>query len=181
MSGSGMQKLNRPDAMVEAGYLYFTYCGGSGAGFCLTPLGVTGIAIPIRMPKAITKHKRLILENREFYGVRIYTNAGSNGLCPNSIGTEVPFYLALSGDGLLTPAEIIKQGVLLSGPAPYEIEFLENKIPQPGDSNYNNFIYLQLFWGDAGYLNDLGQPTDTSHKPDQSSFKIVKHDYEINL
>lgn len=181
MSGSGMQKLNRPDAMVEAGFMYFTYCGGSGAGMCLTPLGITGIALPYRVSKAITRNKRIIFENREFYGVRIYTNAGSNGLCPNSIGSEVPFYAALSADGLMTPEQIMAQGVQLSGPTPYEIEFKENKIPQPINPGYANTIYLQLYWGNAGYLNELGEPVDTSHKPTVNSFKIVKHDYEINL
>lgn len=181
MRNSGAEKQNRPDAMVEAGYLYFTYCGGMGAGFCLTPLGITGIALPFRVPKAITRNKRIIFENREFYGVRIYTNAGSNGLCDNSIGTEVPFYAALSADGQLTGEQVMAQGVQLSGPTPYEIEFKENKIPQPSELDWQNIIWLQLYWGSAAYLNELGQPTDTSHKPDGSSFRIVKHDYEINL
>lgn len=167
--------------MVEAGYQYYTYCGGMGAGLCLVPIGVTGVAIPFRVPKSITRNMRLILENREFYGVRMYTNAGSNGLCPNSIGTEVPFYAALSADGLLTGAEVMEQGVQLIGPAPYEVEFKENKIPQPADLNWQSIIYLQLYWGNAGYINGLGQPIDPSHMPDGSSFRIVKHDYEINL
>lgn len=181
MSGSGMVKQNRPDAMVEAGYLYFTYCGGMGAGTCLVPLGITGIALPYKVPKAITRHKRIIFENREFYGVRLYTNAGSNGLCPNSIGTEVPFYAALSADGLLTGEKVMAQGVQLSGPVPYEIEFKEHKIPQPIDPNYENVIYLQLFWGDTELINELGEVSDNSHTPTPQSFRIVKHDYEINL
>lgn len=181
MNGSGRVKQNRPDAMVEAGYLYFTYCGGMGAGACITPMGISGVALPFRVPKAVTRNERIIFENREFYGVRLYTNAGSNGLCPNSIGSEVPFYAALSADGLLTGAEVMAQGVQLSGPTPYEIEFKENKIPQPIDSNYANIIYLQLYWGDTGLLNELGDPGDLSHRPKPESFRIVKHDYEINL
>lgn len=180
MSGSGTPKLARPDAMVEAGFLYFTYCGGSGAGACLTPTGVTGVVIPYRVPKTITRNMRIIFENREYFGVRMYTDAGSNGLCPNSIGVEQPFYLALSADGLLTDAQVIAQGVQCIGPAPYEIEFKENRIPQPKSTAWNNRIYLHVVWGNAGYINSLGDSSDLSHLPTENSFKIVKHDYEIN-
>lgn len=182
MSDSGQVKLNRPDAMVEAGYLYFTYCGGSGAGLCLLPLGISGIAIPFKVPKSITRNTRIIFENREFYGVRLWSNAGSNGLCPNSIGApEMPFWAALSADGLLTGKQVMEQGVQLSGATPYEIEFKELKIPQPKDSNWQGRIYLQLYWDRPDLINELGQPSDSSHRPDATSFRIVKHDYEINI
>lgn len=175
MSNSGFCPVGRPDAMLEdANYLFFVYCGGMGGGGCVFPIGVTGITYPVKIPKFITRNTKLIFENPEFSGIRIYTDAGPSGFCDHSIGTDVPFYMALSVDGNLTPEQIMRQGVQLSGPTPYSIEFTEKKIPQPTDPAWNGNIYVQLYWGNAGYINGIG-----TQVPTDSSLKITKHDYEI--
>jgi len=154
-------------------YLFFVYCGGSGGGGCVLPLGITGVTYPVRVPKFITKNTRLIFQNPEFAGIRIYSDGGPSGPCANSIGAEVGFYMALSVDGNLTGSEIIEQGVHLIGEGPYEIEFKELKIPQPVNPLWENKIYVHLYWGNTGYINGAGAvPSDTT-------LKITKHDYEI--
>jgi len=173
-SDTGQLKVGRPDAGLDGGFIFEQYCGGKGGGGCLDPLGVTGIAIPYKMPRSIVRHRRILLENKEFNGVRIYTDAGSNGSCAHSIGTEVGFYLALSVDGNLTPTQMQQQGKFISGALPYDIEFLAKDIPQPKEPSYDGYIYLQYYWGNAGYINEGGAI-------DQYSMRIKKHDYDIEL
>ena len=173
MSDGGRVDRGRPDAMVEAGFIYLRYCGGSGAGSCLTPLGVTKTAFLIRMPKFIVHHRRIIFENKEFEGIRIYTNSPV-GLCPNNLGTEKNWYMALSNSDTMSDADIMSRGILLNGALPYQIEFREDKIPQPVDGGYSGVIYVHVLWGDTSYLNEGGTIDDTS-------IKIVKHDYDIVL
>lgn len=174
MSEAGRVARGRPDAMVEAGYLYFIYCGGKGGGGCLEPLGTTGVVLTIRVPKFIVHHRRIIFENREFYGIRIYTDGGAVFLCDHSLGSEVSWYMALSNDGILTDQEIQERGIQISGALPYEIEFLEDKIPQPSEGGYAGKLYVHIYWGNAGYINENGTI-------DNDSIKIVKHDYDITL
>jgi hypothetical protein len=173
-SDTGQLKVGRPDAALDGGFIFEQYCGGKGGGGCLDPLGVTGIAIPYKMPRSIVRHRRILLENKEFNGVRIYTDAGSNGLCAHSLGSEVGFYLALSVDGNLSAAQMQQQGKFISGVLPYDIEFLAKDIPQPKDPSYDGYIYLQYYWGNAGYINEGGAI-------DQYSMRIKKHDYDIEL
>ena len=174
MSNSGFCPVGRPDAMLEdANYLFFVYCGGMGGGGCVIPLGVTGVSYPVKIPKFITRNTKLVFENPEFIGIRLYTDAGPAGFCANSIGTEVPFYMALSVDGLLTGEQIMAQGVQLSGALPYSIEFNELKIPQPTHPDWDGNIYVQLYWGNAAYINGAGG------LPDNTTLQITKHDYEI--
>lgn len=174
MSDSGQIARGRPDAQVEASYLYFRYCGGMGGGGCLDPLGTTKTAFLLRMPKFIVHHRRIILENREFFGIRIYTDGGSTGFCAHSLGAEVSWYMALSNSDTMSDADIMSRGIQLSGALPYDIEFREDKIPQPIDGGYSGVIYVHVYWGNAGYINENGAI-------DQNSVKIVKHDYDIVL
>lgn len=176
MSQSGMCPMNRPDAMSGATYYYYVYCGGSGAAACLLPLGVTGYTYAVRIPKFITHNLRLVFQNPLFGGVRIMTDAGDNGTCPHSLGSDVPCYIALSVDGNLTPAQIVAQGIILTGPCGYEIEFKELRIPQPKDPLWDGKIYVQLYWGNVGYMNGGGASFTL---PDTQLFTITKHDYEI--
>lgn len=174
MSNNGFCPVGRPDAMLEdATFLFFVYCGGMGGGGCVLPMGITGLTYPVKIPKFITRNTKLIFENPEFGGLRVYADAGPSGSCANSLGVEQPFYMALSVDGLLTGAQIMAQGVQLSGALPYSIEFNELKIPQPVHPDWDGNIYVQLYWGNAGYINGAGAvPTD-------STLRITKHDYEI--
>jgi len=175
MSSNGFCPVGRPDAMLEdATYLFFVYCGGMGGGGCVLPMGVTGVTYPVKIPKFITRNTKLIFENPEFTGIRIYTDGGPAGICPNSIGTEVGFYMALSVDGLLTAEQIMAQGVQLMGATPYSIEFNELKIPQPTHPDWDGNIYVQLYWGNTAYINGIGPQV-----PNDSTLPIIKHDYEI--
>lgn len=174
MSNAGRVDRGRPDAMVEAGFLFFRYCGGMGGGGCVVPLGTTKTAFLIRTPKFIVHHRRIIFENKEFEGIRIYTDAGAFFGCPNSLGTEVSWYMALSNSGVMADADIISKGIQLSGALPYQIEFQEEKIPQPVDGGYSGVIYVHVYWGNATYINENGAI-------DNNSIKVVKHDYDITL
>lgn len=178
MSDSGRNNFGRPDAMVEAGYLRFIYCGGSGGGGCVSPMGVTSKVLEYRLQKYIVFNKRIVFENREFFGVRMYTDAGPDGLgCTHSLGSEVPFWLALSIDGNLTDAEVIARGKQVSGALPYQIEFNAKDIPQPYEGGWASHVFLHVVWGNTGYINGgnvLGTIT-----PD--AFRIVKHDYDVRL
>jgi len=175
VSSGGFCPVGRPDAMLEdATFLFFVYCGSVGGGGCVLPMGVTGVTYPVKIPKFITRNTKLIFENPEFTGIRIYTDGGPAGTCPNSVGTEVPFYMALSVDGLLTAEQIMAQGVQLMGATPYSIEFNELKIPQPTHPDWDGNIYVQLYWGNTAYINGIGPQV-----PNDSTLKITKHDYEI--
>lgn len=173
MSNNGRQNVGRPDAMIENSAYFFTYCGGSGGGSCVLPMGVSSVVYDIALPPTIVRNQRIVFQNREFYGVRIYANGGPSGPCPNSLGSEVPFYMALSVDGIMTEAEVMAKGVQLSGPLPYEIEFKANKIPQPTNPAWTARIFVHLVWGDASYISSTGIT------PNPTSLRVVKHDYDI--
>ena len=179
MSDGGRTNKGRPDAMVEASYLYFFYCGGKGGGGCLSPLGVTGVTLEYRVPKFIVFNKRIIFENREFYGVQIYTDAGPDGLgCSHSLGSDVGFYMALSADGFMTDAEIMERGKFIQGALPFTIEFTGTDLPQPTDAGWVNKVFVHLYWGNTGYING---GNSTSNVIDEDAFRITKHDYDVKL
>lgn len=176
---AGRNNFGRPDAMVEASYLAFKYCGGSGGGTCVVPAGATGVVLTFRVPKFIVFNKRIIFENKEFFGVRFFTNAGPAGLCSYSLGVEKPVYMALSIDGNLTDAQVMARGKVLQGALPYDIEFNAKDIPQPYEGAWADHLFVHLYWGDAGYIN---QSSDIiGALPTNNSFRITKHDYDIKL
>lgn len=175
MSNSGQLAVGRPDAEVEASYLYFRYCGGVGAGDCLTPIGATSIVLSYRIPRFVVRNRKIIFENRELFGIRIYTDGGSDGLCPNSLDVEQNWYIALSADGILTDAEIIARGQQLSGVLPYQIEFLEDDIPQPKEASWQGRIFVHIYWGSAVYLNEGLNPIT------EQSLRIIKHEFDQQL
>lgn len=179
MSESGRTNKGRPDAMVEAGFLAFRYCGGSGGGGCITPAGATGKVLTYRLQKFIVFNKRIVFENKEFFGVRFYTDAGPAGLCSHSLGVEVPVYMALSIDGNLTDAQVMAKGKVLTGALPYAIEFNSKDIPQPYEGGWADHIFVHLYWGNAGYINQTSDVIGAL--PTDNSFRIVKHDYDVKL
>lgn len=172
---SGRQDVGRPDASVEAGYYAFMYCGGSGGGGCNVPIGTTSTKILFRIPRFVVFNRRILFENKEFFGVRIYTDAGADGFgCPNSLGVEKPFYVALSLDGALTDAQVIAKNKQFSGALPYTMEFLAKDIPQPKQAGWVGYLYLHIVWGDATYINAGGTIGERS-------IAIIKHDYDQQL
>lgn len=171
---TGRLNVGRPDASVDGAYYSFVYCGGSGGGGCLVPIGVTSTKITFRVPRFVVFNRRIIFENKEFFGVRIFTDAGFDGFCPNSLGIEKPFYVALSADGNLTDAQVIAKNKSVSGALPYTIEFLAKDIPQPKELSWNGYLFLHIVWGNAGYINEGGTIGERS-------IAIVKHDYDQQL
>lgn len=171
---SGRLAVGRPDAQVEAAYITFQYCGGSGGGGCLLPLGVTSTKITFRVPRFIVFNRRILFENREFFGVRIYTDGGASGGCPNSLGVEQPFYVALSSDGNLTDAQVIAKNKQFSGALPYTMEFLSKDIPQPKEAGWGGYLFLHIVWGNATYMTEGGTISERS-------IALIKHDYDQQL
>lgn len=172
---SGRKNVGRPNANVAAGYLMFRYCGGMGGGGCVTPYGATGVVLTFQIPRFVVFNKRILFENKEWFGVRIFTDGGAVGLCDHSLGTPVPFRIALSADGQLTDAEVQQRGQLVqSDSLPYDIEFLAKDIPQPKEANWLGYLFMHIYWGNTGYINEGGVITD-------NSMRIKKHDYDIKI
>lgn len=174
--GEGRLNYGRPDAMVEAGYQLFRYCGGAGGGGCLSPLGAVGTVLTYRLQKSIVYNKRIVFENKEFLGVDVYTDAGPAGLCSYSLGSRVNTYMALSIDGNLTNAQVQARGVVITGELPYDIEFDAKDIPQPYENGWADHVFVHLYWGNAGYLNNNVAGTITDN-----AFRVKKHDYDVRL
>lgn len=175
MSDSGYKKVGRPDSGIDAGFLFMQYCGGTGGGGCAFPLGVTHAEIYFKMPRFIVRNKRVVFENKEFMGVRIFTDGGASGFCPNSPGVEVGFWIALSADGQLTQDQVKAKGKFINGVLPYDIEFLAKDIPQPIGSDWLGYIVVQLVWDSLSYVNE------GASIPNQNSMRIKKHEYDIQL
>lgn len=174
-SDSGFKAVGRPDAALDGGFLFNMYCGGKGGGGCLDPIGMTGVVLAYRMPRFIVRNRRILFENKEFNGVRIFTDAGASGLCSHSLGSEVGFYMTLSADGNLTDEEVVRRGKFIAGVLPYDIEFLAKDIPQPANgAEWIGYIFVHLYWGNAGYINEGGAI-------DEYSMRIKKHDYDIQV
>lgn len=177
MGKQGEIDVGRPDGMLESsGYQFFRFCGGAGGGDCAVPLGATGVVLSYRLQKYIVRNRRIVFENKEFFGVDVYTDAGPSGFCSYSLGSRVNTYMALSIDGNLTDAEVQAQGVILTGATPYDVEFLGKDIPQPFDNGWSDHIFVHLYWGNAGYINN-----STNFDISEFSLRIKKHDYDIKL
>lgn len=175
MSSSDKLAVGRADTLHEAGSAaVFFYCGGKGAGSCITPTTTTSQAIFIQLPSAIVYNKEITLQN---IGIRFFNDAGPDGFgCLHSQGvTETPFYIALSSNGALTDAQVKAQGVQVSGAIPNEIKFQGIKMPQPTQATWQNGLWVQIVWGTIGLINVTGAPLTPS------MIKIVKHNYDIRL
>lgn len=175
MSDSGQKDVGRPDAKIEGGFFFYQYCGGSGGGGCITPLGVTGVVLAYRLPKFIVRNRRIIFENKAFFGIRIFNDAGADFFCPNTLGTEQGFYMALSADGQLTDAQVVAKGQFITGALPYDIEFLGKDMPQPVGGDWLGYIFVHIYWGNTAYLNEGSNPIT------ENALRIKKHDYDIQL
>lgn len=179
MSAGPQNFKGRPNTDSTDTLRILRYCGGGGGGGCPDLLGATHIIIPIRVPRYITYNRKIILNNNEFFGFRIFQDAGSDGLCDHSYGAEQSFWMGLSADSAADPESTAKAGVELSGALPYEVEFPANKCPQPTDAAWENIVYVYVWWGDATMLNESGFSAATiAQVINESSAPItlVKHD-----
>lgn len=147
------------------------YCGGGGGGGCVEPIGAQGIMLAYRVPKFITYNRKIIFENKEFLGVRIFTDGGPAGFCDHSTGTEIEFWMGLTSDANADIETAAKAGYQLSGAPPYDIEFPAEKCPQPTEAAWENIVYVALWWGDSGYMVD-----NTTGAITEQAFDLKKHD-----
>lgn len=128
------------------------YCGGSGGGGCVDPLGVEGVMLAYRVPKFITYNRKIIFENKEFLGIQIFTDAGPAGFCSHSVGAEASWWIGLTSDSGADIETVAKRGYQLSGDPPFDIEFPADLCPQPTEAAWENVVYVAVWWGDAGYI-----------------------------
>lgn len=179
---NGLQDRGKPDALNVASHYLFRYCGGTGGAPCADILNTTSTVFSFRVPKLLTFNRRIIFENPEFRGIRIWNDGGAADLCSHSTASpEHTFYVAFSDDGVMSDAEIVQKGIPLSGALPYTFEVTAERLPQPvlpnnGGPNpsWNNRIYVHVYWGNAAYVNE-GSPISSN------SLVIVKHDYDIKV
>lgn len=131
------------------------YCGGSGGGDCLEPVGVTGVMLAYRVPKFITYNRKIVFENKEFLGIQFFNDGGPVAFCDHSIGlTEYPFWIGLTADGTEDIETAAKRGYELSGDPPYDIEFPAEKCPQPTEPAWESIIYVAVFWGNVALMSN---------------------------
>lgn len=175
MSESTRQDFAYPKSKVDSKMAYwFSYCGGSGAGSCLNPLGVTQYVYPIRVPKFVVFNRSLLLQNNQ--SIDIGTNGGFDGICSNSYGSRRPWYLAFSADGILTDDQVKAKGKVFnqsSFPA-YDIFVQAKDLPQPKDANWQGRIYVHIVWDSTTYVNSNGD-----FHPDM--LFLVKHDMDEKI
>lgn len=181
MSETSRQDLAKPKSDQSA-ILFdiIQYCGGGGGGGCATVLGATQYVYPIRVPKFLVFNRSLLLENPEFNGVQIYTDAGPDGFfCDHTLGTKQDWWLGFSDDGILTDQEVKDQNILVPSAQPQEIFVNWNKLPQPvlrgGGVNpdWENRIYVHIVWEIAEFVTDSPLRDNI--------LTIVKHDYDEKL
>lgn len=176
MGQGDIQKQGYPKSTIKHNWEIFLFCGGKGGGGCATLTGTTSIKYSIDVNPFDVYNQSLILQNTELTPVRFYTDGGSDGMgCAHTFGTEVNWYLGLSADGVLTDAQIIAQNNVFSGAAPYYIEILANKLPQPTAANWQNKIWVHIYWGNATYVTGM----DTTVVNNKQYLKVVKHNFEV--
>lgn len=179
MSQSAKAFTGRPNTDSKDTVRLLLYCGGGGGGGCPDPLGATGIVLPFKVPKYITYNRKIVFNNNEFFGFRIYSDAGSDGFCSHSLGTEQNFWMGLSSDDSLDIETVAKAGLELSGALPYEIEFPADLCPQPTDAAWENIVYVYVWWGNSDFMNESGftaASIATAIGQSTSPLTLIKHD-----
>ena len=166
-------KQGRPKSSLKRDWQILLYCGGGGAGDCPFVQTLTRFSFVIQVNPFSVLNKNLVLLNPEFFGVRFWADAGPSGPCSSSKGAEQPWYLATSPTDTITDAEILAQNNQFSGATPYQIELSANKLPQPTDPDWDNEIYVHVYWGNAGFVSDIVFTDWTQW------LKVVKFDLEI--
>ncbi len=190
MSESGMQFRGRPNTQKDnanRSQLYL-YCGGGGAGACPDVITPKYTILKYRVQKDIVFNRKLVLENSDFFGIVIGTDAGA-GICSHNYGGDLRTYVGLGVSNSLDPESTAKaSGLSLFGFGDLGtlLEFDAIDIPQPflpnGGANpaWAAAIYVYLWWGVSGVINGGG---DASHGGaiDERTFNIVKHDNDIRI
>lgn len=173
MSRGPLNFKGRPNTDDQDTVRLLRYCGGAGGGGCLEPLGATGILLPYRVPKYITYNRKIILENKEFFGPWIFDDGGPDGFfCDHTIGdNEKTWFIGLTFDSGADIEAVAKAGYELSGEPPYDIEFPADMCPQPTEAAWESIVYVAVYWGDPNLMNN-----SVSGQITVASFEIKKHD-----
>lgn len=173
MSRGPLNFKSRPNTDSIDTVRLLLYCGGQGGGGCLLPLGTTGVMLAYRVPKFITFNRKIIFENLDLLGVRIFDDGGPDGFfCSSTIGNnEQTWWMGLTADSAADIEATAKAGYQLSGEPPYDIEFPANRCPQPTDAAWESVVYVAVFWGSTEFMND-----NTSGRVNTQSFNLKKHD-----
>lgn len=176
MTDSGLAFKGRPNTDQEETMRVIRYCGGSGGGECIPTLGATGIVLAYRVPKYITYNRKIVFHNPEFTGVRIYTDGGVAGLCSHSLGTAQDFWIGLAADPGLDIETTAKAGLAIAAatPLPYDLEFNAQNCPQPTDPAWENIVYVYIYWGNSGFVNEGGAITT-------DDLLLIKHDKDSRI
>lgn len=178
MGQSDIQKQGYPKSTLKRDWEIYLFCsGGRGGGACATVTGTTSIKFSVDVNPFDVYNQSLLIQNPESTPVRFYTDAGSDGFgCSHTFGNEVSWYLGFSDDGNLTDGQIIAQNNIFSGAPPYNIEILANKLPQPTAANWQNKIWLHIYWGNPAYVTGMDMPSISNNK---QYLKILKHNFEV--
>ncbi len=153
-------------------YRYNPGCGGSGAGVCVLPAAFSFVYWSIKVNPFSSRNNMLVLHDDDFL---VYTNAGSDGICPNSNGSRVAFDVLLfyqsPAAGINEALATAKVNVPTSQALPFDIEFTEGKIPQPTNVLYERKIWVAINFAATGLMiGGLAQNTE--------AMQTVKLDYE---
>lgn len=184
MSESRRTDLAYPKSQTETPAFYILrFCGGSGGGGCVFPLGATEFIIPIRVPKHLVFNRSLLVQNPEFFGVDIYSDGGAVGLCDHSAAVRQDWWLAFSDDGILTEDEVKARGLLITASPPFDIEVDASRLPQPvlsgggANPNWENIIYMHIWWGNPAFVTGSAYLLNR----DERVLEITKHNYDIKI
>lgn len=150
-------------------------CGGSGAGSCVLPASYSYIYWPVKVNPFSRRNNLLVLRD-DFW--LPFTNAGNDGLCPNSEGTRVAFDVLLFYEqpvgaldrSLATGIINVPAGGPLGG-LPIILEFGEKQLPQPTHPDYERRIWVVIDLGATGYMT--GGVAQTAEV-----MQTIKLDYE---
>lgn len=181
MSERGRNDAAYPRSEIsDTPYQILKFCGGLGGGGCAILLSATQFVYPIRVPKFLTFNRSLLLANKEFIGVDIYTDAGPDGFfCTHTLGSRVGWWLGFSDTGVLTDLEVKAQDIPITGAPPHEILVNWNKLPQPilqgGGINpdWENRIYVHIVWDSALYVS--------ATELYEGILSVTKHDYDLKI
>lgn len=147
-------------------------CGGSGAGFCYLPAVYSYIYWSIKVNPFSRRNNKLVLRDDTWLP---FTNAGNNGLCPNSEGSRVPFDVLLFYEKPVgTLDRSLATGIInvpTSTALPFTLEFGEELLPQPISPDYERRIWVVIDLGATGYM--------TGNAPQEIELmQTIKLDYE---
>lgn len=122
---------------------YSPGCGGSGTGFCTLPLNTRYIWWRQFGTNFLTFNRKLTLQNVNF---KSSLNAGSDGICPNSNGSSMPYDLLLvyqAEGGIFYESDVsIRVPISSDRTLPFTIDFSADQMPQPTDARWVGLFYI---------------------------------------